>query len=68
MDCEIEVKVKHAWLHSRGHAKMYACAKYHRLYEQQLLRNWPKHEHFTSAEYHSAGPNSNSETDLNRKT
>ena len=26
MDCEIEVKVKYGWLHSRGHAKMYACA------------------------------------------
>ena len=27
MDCEIEVKVKYGWLHSRGHAKMYACTK-----------------------------------------
>ena len=29
MDCEIKVKVKYGWLHSRGHAKMYACTKYH---------------------------------------
>ena len=29
MDCEIEVKVKYGWLHSRGHAKIYAYAKYH---------------------------------------
>ena len=29
MDCEIEVKVKYGWLHSRSHAKMYAWAKYH---------------------------------------
>ena len=24
MDSEIEIKVKYGWLHSRGHAKMYA--------------------------------------------
>ena len=29
MDSEIEVKVKYGWLHWRGHAKMYASAKYH---------------------------------------
>ena len=29
MDWKIEVKVKYRWLHSRCHAKMYACAKYH---------------------------------------
>ena len=29
MDGEIEVKVNYGWLHSKGHAKMYACAKYH---------------------------------------
>ena len=28
MDCEINVKVKYGWLHSRGHANMYACTKY----------------------------------------
>ena len=28
MDCEIKVKVKYGWLHSRGHANMYACSKY----------------------------------------
>ena len=28
MDCEIKVKVKYGWLHSRGHANMYACTKY----------------------------------------
>ena len=27
MDYETEVMVKYGWLHSRGHAKMYACAK-----------------------------------------
>ena len=29
MDSEIEVKVKYEWLHSSGHAKMYAYTKYH---------------------------------------
>ena len=29
MDLEIKVEVKYGWLHSRRHAKMYACAKYH---------------------------------------
>ena len=56
MGCEIKVKVKYGWLHSRGHAKMYACTKYHWLREQWLLRNWPKHKHFTSTKYHSVGP------------
>ena len=32
------------WMHSRGLAKMYACAKYHWLLDQQLLRNWLKHK------------------------
>ena len=34
MDYEIEVKIKYEWLHSRGHAKMYACTKYYWLYER----------------------------------
>ena len=29
MDHEIQVKVKNGWLNSRGHAKLYASAKYH---------------------------------------
>ena len=56
MDCEIEVKIKYGWLHSRDHAKMYAYTKYHLLEEQWLLRNWPKRKHFTGAKYHSVGP------------
>ena len=34
MDCEVKVKVKYGWLHSRAYAKMYACAKYHWLWDQ----------------------------------
>ena len=44
-------------LHSRGHAKMYACAKYHWLLDQQLLRNWlNKRVVYRSPEYHINWP------------
>ena len=44
MDCEIKVKVKYGWLHSRGHAKMYTADPIHRgplLREIQYITNRP---------------------------